>query len=102
MTVLDKVQEMKKGNLDQRIFTAILGILEKFCRSPELNVKTFQDQLTSLLVYTKLGLDKGVDETIANAYCKKLLCFVSAAMERYKAAPVSLHTQKKKQPFFHF
>ncbi len=84
VSLLEQVQRLKEGNLTEQAVTEVVELLSNLCKAPELQDPSVAGKLTSLLVDTMSGLSRNAMED----YSKRVLDFVTEAMEWYTRLPV--------------
>ena len=85
VSLLEKVQKLSTGRLNEHTLMDIYKMLVNFSRAPELSNVAVADKLTSLLS----DMHSGLTGRVMADFCKKVFDFVQAAMEWYAVLPVS-------------
>lgn len=86
VSLLEHIQQLKEGELNQESLMEIVKLLSNLCNSPELQDPSLQVKLTPLLVDAMSGL---TSNNMVHEYTKKVMDFVTEAMEVYTVVPVS-------------
>jgi hypothetical protein len=84
---------MRAGRLSRESLTEVIQLLSNLCNSPELQDPSIQLKLTPLVVDAMSGLTSGM----VDDYSKKVVNFVTEAMEVYCTLPVSLFATPPQQ-----
>ena len=85
VALLEKVQLLKAGNLNEHTLTDVCKIIINLSKSPELRNGVVSDRLTSLLT----DMQSGITRSVVDDFCRKVHDFVQLAMEWYAILPVS-------------